>query len=313
MKKRSSRYCCIVLGLVMLFGWGCAGSRDAMHQIPTMINSVEPAKGLSKKIAVALTRVPSSEIGRHIGDLYYHALIDALRDEDPRLQLVTRTDPQYPDFMPGTDQEGPLSTNNLELAEKARMAGLNGWAIARIENLAPVARKTGILWFRKERYFVFAELSFSVYDACTGAMVVDKVVESSTSVSKDDYNTMKSGKAAAIERVDDVVSDIGEDMGEHAAKVMKDQPWQTAVTGVKGDRIFLSAGSSSGLQGGDRLAVFAGRRIIDGQDGERFVVPGPEVGEIEIVRVTGETSEAKVQKASGSTPVQVGDIAVAVR
>jgi Flagellar assembly protein T, C-terminal domain len=310
---RSSRYCCIVLGFVMLFGWGCAGSRDAMRQIPTMINTVEPAKGFSKKIAIALTRVPSSEFGRHIGDLYFNALIDALRDEDSRLQLVTRTDAQWPDFLPGTDQEGPQPANNLERAEKARLAGLNGWACARIENLMPVARRTGILWFRKERYFIFAELSFSVYDACTGAMVVDKVVESSTSISKDDYNTMKSGKTTAIARIDDVISDIGEDMGEYAAKVLKDQPWQTAVTGVQGDRIYLSTGTSSGLQSGDRLAVFSGRRIIDGQDGERFVVPGPEVGEIEIVRVTAQTSEAKVQKASDSSAVQVGDIAVAVR
>jgi hypothetical protein len=228
--------------------------------------------------------------------------------------LVTRTDDtQWPDFMTMTAQEGPLPVDNLVQAEKARLAGFNGWAYARIENLMPVARKTGILWFRKERYFILAELSFSVYDACTGAMVVDKVVESSISVSEDDYNTMKTDKAASIAALDEAITDIGEDMGGYAAKVLKDQPWQTAVIGVQGDRVFLPAGVSAGLRGGMRLAVFAGRRIIDGQDGERFVVPGPEVGVIEIVRVTGETSEAKVQSVSSSTAIQVGDIAVAVQ
>jgi Flagellar assembly protein T, C-terminal domain len=310
---RSSPYCCIVLVLTMLMGWGCAGSRDAARNIPTTINSVAPAKGLSKKIAIALTRTPASEFGRQIGDLYYHTLIDALRDEDPRLQLVTPADGGWPDFMTAPVQEDTVPANVLALAEKARMAGFNGWASARIENVQPVARKTGILWFRKERYFILAELSFSVYDACTGAMVVDKAVETSTSVSKGDYDTMESGSAAAIADFNDAITDIGENIGAQAAKELKDQPWQTAVTGVQGDRVFLTAGSSAGLQAGERLAVFAGRRIINGQDGERFVVPGPKVGDIEIVRLTGQTSEAKFRAAATDADIQVGDIAVAVR
>jgi hypothetical protein len=310
MKKHSAQCCGIVLGLVMLFGGGCAGSRDA---IPTTINSVEPSKDLSKTIALDLTRTPSSDFARRIGDLYYHALIDALRDEDPRLHLVTRTDAQWPDFMTMTAQENPLQVDNLALAEKARMAGFNGWACARVENLMPVARKTGILWFRKERFFILAELSFSVYDACTGAIVVDKVVESSISVSEHDYNAMKTATATSIADFDEAITDLGEDIGNYAAKVLKDQPWQIAVTGVQGDRIFLPAGATAGLQGGERLAVFSGRRIMDGQDGERFVVPGPEIGRIEIVRVTSQTAEAKVQSMSGSAAIQVGDIAVAVQ
>jgi hypothetical protein len=316
MKMRSSQYCCIVFGIVLLMSWGCAGSHDAIHDIPTTINSVEPAKGYSKKIAIALTRTPASEFGRRIGDLYYHTLINTLRDEDPRLRLVTQKDAGWPDFMTAAVQEDAMSTNALALAEKARMAGFNGWACARIESLQPVARKTGILWFRKERYFIFGELSFSIFDACTGAMVVDKVVETSTSVSKDDYNAMKNGMVADIADFDDAVSDIGTDIGEQAAEVLEDQPWQIGVTSVQGDRVFLPAGSSAGLQDGQRLAVFAGRRILDGQDGVRFVVPGPKVGEIEIVRVAGQTSEAKVQTASGAsgdTSIQVGDIAVAIQ
>jgi hypothetical protein len=274
---------------------------------------VEPAKGFRKTIAVTLTRTMPSHFGRRIGDLYYRALIDALKDQDPRLQLVTRTDGRWPDNLAEMDQENTRPDNALALAEKARIAGLNGWANARVENLQPVARKTGILWFRKERYFIFAELSFSLYDPFTGAKIIDKVVEASTSVSEADYNAMRTGRAVAVADFDEAVIDIGADIGEHAAEALKDQPWQTAVIGVQGDRVFLSAGASAGLRGGERLAVFAGRRIIEGQDSERFVVPGPEVGLIHIVQVAEGVSEAKVESASDGNRIQAGDIAVAVK
>lgn len=303
----------ITFWMVMLSCWGCAGSRDAADTIPTTINAVAPAKGFTKRVAVALSRSTPTDFGRRIGDLYYRALIDALREQDPRLELVTRADDQWPDFMDEMDQEGPLPADALALAEKARIAGLNGWAWARVESLQPVARRTGILWFRKERYSILAELSFSVYDPFTGAKIIDKVVEDSIPVSEADYDAMKTGKAVAIADFDEDITDIGTDIGEYAAEVLEDLPWQAAVIGVRGEHIFLSAGASAGLRRGERLAVFAGRRTIAGQDGERFVIPGPEVGLIEIVHVAEGVSEAMLESASGDARIQAGDIAVAVQ
>lgn len=303
----------LVLMMIMVACWGCAGSRDAADTIPTTINAVEPAEGFNKKIAVALTRTTPSEFGRRIGGLYYRALLDALREQDPRLQLVARADGGVPDMMDGMAQEGARPADALMLAAKARLAGLNGWACVRVENLQPMTRRTGILWFRDERYFIFAELSFSLYDPFTGAKIIDRVVETSTPVSKADYDAVKTGKAVAIGDFDEAITDIGADIGEHAAEVLEEQPWAAAVIGAHGDRIFLSAGTSAGLRGGERLAVFAGRRIIEGQDGERFVVPGPEVGLIKIVQVAEGVSEARVESVSSGARIQADDIAVAVQ
>jgi hypothetical protein len=299
--------------MVLLTCWGCAGSRDAMAVLPKTLNTVEPAKGFTKRVAVALTWTTPTDFGRRIGDIYYRALVDAMREQAPGIQLVTRTDGQWPDLLGEKDQKSPLPADAPAVAGKARIAGLNGWAWARVESLQQVARKTGILWFRKERYFIFAELSFSVYDPFTGAKLIDKVVETSTPVSKAEYDTMKAGGATAIADLDEVVADAGTDIGEQAAEVLEDQPWQAAVIGVQGKRIFLSAGASAGLRSGERLAVFAGGRMIQGQDGEQFVVPGPEVGLIEIVRVAEGVSEATVESASGGGRIQAGDIAAAVQ
>lgn len=313
MKKRSAVRCGIAIWIVVLTCWGCAGSRDVADALPTTINVVEPAKGFSKIIAIALVRTTPSDFGRRIGDLYYRTLIDALREQDETLQLISRTDSRWTDSMARLVQGNSSPADIVSLAETARIAGLNGWACARIDDLQPVARRTGLLWFRKERYFIFAELSFSVFDPFTGAKIIDKVVEISTKVSKADYEAVKIGKAVAISDFDETIADIGTDMGEHAAEVLENQPWQAAVIGVRGDRIFLSAGASTGLRGGERLTVFEGRRMMEGQEGQHFIIPGPEVGRIRIVQVTEGVSEARIESVAAGARMQAGDIAAAVQ
>jgi len=157
------------------------------------------------------------------------------------------------------------------------------------------------------------ELTFSVYDPFTGAKILDDVVETSTKISEDDSIAFASAEAVEIENLNETIADVASDLGEHAAKVLNDHPWQTSVVGVEGGRILLSAGTQSGLRAGDRLAVFEGRRIIDGQNGERFIVPGNKIGDLEVVNVAEQVSEAKEQAASGATKIQAGDIAVAVK
>ncbi len=310
---RSAARISVVLWISVLICWGCAGSRDALKNVPTAINQVNPAKGLNKKIALALTQTPSSAIGRRAGDLYFKSLVDAIRDDGRHLQLVTRQDTQWPDNMTEMIQAAALSGHFLDLAEKIRLAGFNAWACARIEKIWPVTRKTGIFWFRKDSYFIHLELSFAVYDPFTGAKILDDVVETSAKVSEDDYNAFKSAAAVEIDNLNETIVEIASDLGEHAAKVLNDQPWQTSVVGVEGGRIVLSAGTQSGLRAGDRLAAFEGRRIMEGQNGERFIVPGNKIGDLEVVRVSEQASEAKERAASDGGKIQAGDIAVAVK
>jgi len=310
---RSAARISIVLWISVLICWGCAGSRDALKNIPTAINQVNPAKGLNKKIAIALTQTPPSAIGRQVGDLFFKSLLDAIRDDGSHLQLVTRQDTQWPEYLNEMIQEAGLSGHYLDLAEKIRLAGFNAWAFARIEKMWPVTRKTGIFYFRKDSYFIYVEVSFAVYDPFTGAKIIDDVVETSTKVSEDDSIAFAAGEAVEIDNLNEIIEEIGSDLGERAAEILNDQPWLTSVVEVEGDRILLSAGTQSGLQGGERLAVFEGRRTIDGQNGERFIVPGNKVGDLEVVRVSEQVSEAKAQATSGAAKIQVGDIAVAVK
>jgi hypothetical protein len=309
---RSAARICVVLCTTILICWGCAGSKDILKSVPATINTVNPAKGLNKKIAIALTHTPPTAIGRQVGDLYLRSLIDAIHAEGHQLQLVTSRDADWPDDMTGLVQETLMPGNVLELAAKVRLAGYNGWASARIENMWPVTRKTGFFWFRKDRYYIFLQLTLAVYDPFSGAKIFDEVVETSIEVGEDGYNAFKSGAAVDLENLNEAIADVASDFGEHAAEAINRQPWLTGVVRVEGDRIFLSAGVQAGLRGAERLAVFEGRRIVEGQNGARFIIPGYEVGEIEIVHVTERMSEAKDLTAADGTNIQAGDIAVAI-
>ena len=57
--------------------------------------------------------------------------------------------------------------------------------------------------------------------------------------------------------------------------------WFPSKTGT----CVITAGSEVGIQAGDRLTVLDGGGILTGLDGQRFIVPGPKIGQITITRV----------------------------
>ena len=53
-------------------------------------------------------------------------------------------------------------------------------------------------------------------------------------------------------------------------------------------------GSEIGLKVGDVLEVYDSSRIIEGVGGQRFITPGLQIGEVEIVTTTKNTSETRL-------------------
>ncbi len=301
----------IVMMTVMALGigcWGCAGSSDTTEVKNKSIAMMKPAKGHPKKVAIVLTRWPQTEFGRRIGDLYLNTIISAMRDEDSQLRLVSAQDPEFPDFLSVLPQSSK-ALDPLALARDGRRAGFNGIVTASIENVRPESKKTGLFWFRKMRYFLYFDLIFDLYDPITGAKIINQVEEASVKISEDDFESLRSGTTTGIEKLDNEIVDLGEDLGEQAAETLADQPWQTIVVKVQGTRVFLAAGNQAGLHTGARLAVFKGRSILEGQGGEKFTVPGLKIGEIVITEVNPQMAEAKAENPDA---IQAGDIVVPV-
>ena len=299
-----------VLALFSISVSGCGGSKTLSAELPLTMSTIEPAKDLSKKIGIVLTPSFQGAIGREVGDLFLKTFIDSLRDEDHSLELVTAIDGKLPPFLSELATNPLLRANAVDLAMKGRRAGYQGLMTLAVTDIRVFSRKTGIFWFRKLRYFISLTVTLDLYDPFTASKIIGALKEITLKISDQDYDAFQNDEAADMEELNELVVDLSEDLAERVAETLEDQPWQSAIVEIRADRFILPAGLRSGLRRDDRLAVFEGRRVLDGQQGERFFVPGKHIADLHITDIDDQEAEAAGQ---GADSVQVGDIVVPVK
>lgn len=224
------------------------------------------------------------------------------------MHLIGEQDKDFPDYLKELTKPSPAHDIS-RLAELSRAQGYQGLLRVGVLEVQPKAMKTGMLWFRKMRYFITFGLSLDLYDPFTGAKLLSAIKEETIKIDVDDYEAIRDQNLGSLEDLDEEVVDAAEDLGEQVARTFKSQPWKASVAAVQDGRIFLAVDPQSGLKVGDRLAVFQGRRVIEGPQGEKLIVPGYLVGEI---RITGLDDRMAQSAADVQTDIQEGDIAVPV-
>ena len=305
------RLCFFAAALFLTAGlWGCAGSADIGKPLPASLVTVKPAPGYARKIAVALVQIPPTAHGKKIGDLFFDSLTRSLRRAGPGLRLVMPADEMFPAFVEQLVRDPGAPVDASDLARQGRLTGYNGVLLAAVRGLRSYSKKTGNLWFRKTSYFISYDLTIDLYDPLTATKIVAAVEEASVEVSHDDYQAVQDKGAAKVEELEEKLVAYGEQIGAAAAALLEDSIWMIPVVMVEGQRVHLPAGRLAGLAPGARLVVFEGRRLIQGQGKERFIVPGPRVGTVQVSTVEPESSTAVVLE--GGT-IQAGDIAAAVK
>ena len=94
-------------------------------------------------------------------------------------------------------------------------------------------------------------------------------------------------------------------MGDRICEVIEVQNWTGFVTAVKREKITISTGGPVGLEEGDTLQVFGSGVVVEGVDGQRFIIPSSKRAEIEVVSVTEKQAEAV---RSPGQEINVGDL-----
>ena len=300
----------IALALLLTSVSGCGGSKDLTTALAPTISDIKPAKGLKKKIGIVLTHWPQGAIGREVGGLFLKTFVDALGDEDRSLELVTAADGKLPQFLSDLTAGPSVRLDAVQLAMQGRKAGYHGLVTAAVHDIRTFSEKTGIFWFRKLRYFISLTVALDVYDPISAGKIVGAVEEITFKINSQDYDAFQNNEPASIKALNDKVGDLAEDLAERVAETLGAQPWQSSVVDIRSDRFILPFGLSAGLRRGDRLAVFEARRILDGQQGEHFIVPGKRIAQIQIADIHEQMAEATGQNTDA---VQVGDIVVPVK
>ena len=302
----------VLFCIVMMWSFLGACAKDGYKRVETRQSLFETAtdnRSYIKKAAIALKPVIDSSFGRQVEGLFLQTLIETLRSEADQLNLITSQDTEFPAFM----RAGDLFSNAAHadaLVKTARLQGYQFLILAGVWQVEPIRKKSGVWIFHKERTYADIVVALDVYDTFTGAKLISRVEDETVKIRPDEYDALTSGMHDGITTVEETVADYGENLGGEAADAMSKAKWMASVAVVEGQIVTLATGRLAGLKDGDRLAVFEGRKIVTGQNGDKYIAPGFKLGEIRITSVEEAKARATMEQPAD---IQPGDIALPAR
>jgi hypothetical protein len=98
----------------------------------------------------------------------------------------------------------------------------------------------------------------------------------------------------------ELAGEMGDALGERMGDAIKNSQWVSAVVSIEGRSCVIAAGSEVGIEVGDGFSVLDGSAVLTGLDGQRYIAPGPKIGEITISRVSPRQSFGEPE--SGEMP-----------
>jgi len=186
--------------------------------------------------------------------------------------------------------------DNFALIEKGRQLGLSAIITGSFMDIRPVRETRGRL-FKNMYDAVRLAVNVEVYDTETGTKLLDESfirVSDIKKVEEDDFLEFGSAgprKEINLAALNDAMQSVVADMSEKISETLKKYPWKGYVTSIDQNRIILSSGSKIGLLPGNKLVVYD-RKTIEGLGGHQYYIPGSKTGEILIIDVTPDSSEA---------------------
>ena len=184
--------------------------------------------------------------------------------------------------------------DNYSLALIGRQTGHNAIVTGSLEDIRINDELQGIWWTKDTHYFVEVSIRVEVNDTRTATKLLDYTFVREIEIEDLDYRMIQQSDRIRFPELNDTLRKLLADIGSEICYTVKDQPWTGFITKAEEDRYTISSGSEIGLKQGDILEVFDSSRIIEGVGGQRFFTPGLQIGEIEIVNITRNTSEARL-------------------
>jgi hypothetical protein len=230
-------------------------------------------------------------------------LVERLQSETKDLVIIAPGTPGAPDLLtrlPGTSEN---AIDNLEVALRARKAGLNALVVASLIDVRDRRQEKGLWWFKDVYDEIEVTINVEVYDSQTAAKILD---ERFIHHIEADMPLAMPGQAPATMLPLEVIEEIEENVWPEVARRIVDEvvviPWVGFIQSISSGDVTLVAGSETGLEAGDVLDVFDNSRMIEGLGGARFLVPGSEIGEIEVTSISAGRVEARILSGDGIAP-----------
>jgi TolB-like protein len=196
-------------------------------------------------------------------------------------------------------------TDNYALAVIGRQLGLNAIVAGSMNNIRPKDEEKGIFWTKDTHYLIEILVRGAVYDTRTATKTLDEGFTENVEIDETQYRIIQEQGVYNEPQINEALNRFVSEMGDRICEVLEVQNWTGFVTAVEPEKITISTGGPVGLEEGDILQVFDSGMVLEGVDGQRFIIPGRKNAEIEIVAVTEKQAEAA--RPAGQE-IKIGDL-----
>jgi hypothetical protein len=308
-------------GLVLLFFLGTTTNCSVPEPIET---TVEKTTKTIKRTTRSITRtimLDDQDLIRSIGlfnfennslqeswnfqNIFHKGLPEYINDSCPGVQIPA---PEAGSLLNIIKKPPRLETgiiDNYSLAVLGRQLGLNAIVTGSLEDIRIMDELRGI-WITKDtHHLVQVFIRVEVSDTRTATKLLDETFTRQIEIDDIEYQIIQEDDKIDLPQLNETLNKLLTDVGDSICDTIKDQPWTGYITKVDGGKFVIPSGTRTGLKLGDILEVYDSSRIIEGVGGQRFITPGLKIGEIEIMAITENQTQAALvdgeRIAAGST------------
>jgi hypothetical protein len=184
--------------------------------------------------------------------------------------------------------------DNYSLAILGRKLGLNAIITGSLEDIRILDELRGVWLTKDTHHMVQVFIRVEVCDTRTATKLLDETFTRQIEIDDIEYQIIQESDKIELPQLNDTLNKLLKDVGDSICDTVKDQPWTGYITRIENEKLIISSGTRTGLKLGDVLEVYDSDRIIQGVGGQRFLTPGLKIGEIEIVAITENQTQAAV-------------------
>jgi len=189
--------------------------------------------------------------------------------------------------------------DNYTLAVLGRKLGLNAVVTGSLEDIRILDELRGV-WITKDtHHLVQIFIRVEVSDTSTATKLLDETFTRQIEIDDIEYQIIRESDKIELPQLNQTLNKLLMDVGDSICDTIKDQPWTGYITEIDDGKFMVPSGTRTGLKLGDILEVYDSSRIIEGIGGQRFFTPGLKIGEIQIMAITENQTEAQLIEGDG--------------
>jgi len=274
---------CIIICIFFAISSGC--SRHPFYQ-----KKNEIVIDLKKKIGIVAFDNREKRISQFSIDKFYTNIVSQMKQLDSSLYFITIDN--MPEVLQTTSRL--LSTDLIDrqaLIETAREKGYQALIWARIHEMKMVFQKAGIYGFRKKMPFVQFRGEFSLFDCETHSKLWYLPLVKTYRLDKlFDSNEEKQNVLNEI-TIKKVLARLSEFISLQMVEILENDPWKGFIVENNNGLYAISSGAQAGVVKHMTLDVIGSMGTINGIYNQEYLVPGNQIGRIQIVEVDENTSK----------------------